>query len=52
MDHYAHWSRRGELMLKALTHNIMTLLRVGVFYRALQAPFGAPSPRKRHGMWK
>ena len=33
------WSQRRELRLKALTHNIMILLRIEVFYRAGRKAF-------------
>jgi hypothetical protein len=33
------WSQRRELRLKVLTHNVMILLRVEVFYTASRAPF-------------
>jgi hypothetical protein len=33
------WSQRRELRLKVLTHNIMILLQIEVFYRACQEPF-------------
>ena len=39
------WSQRRELRLKVLTHNIMILLRIEVFYTAFLAPF--PIPRAR-----
>jgi Transposase DDE domain len=37
------WSQRRELRLKVLTHNIMILLQIEVFYRACQEPFSASS---------
>ena len=33
------WSQRRELRLKVLTHNVMILLRIEVFYRAFLTPF-------------
>jgi hypothetical protein len=33
------WSQRRELRLKVLTHNVMILLRVEVFYTATPVPF-------------
>jgi hypothetical protein len=33
------WSQRCELRLKVLSHNIMLLLHVEVFYRAFLTPF-------------
>lgn len=33
------WSQRRELRLKVLTHNIMILLSIDVFYRATPVPF-------------
>jgi hypothetical protein len=33
------WSQRRELRLKVLTHNVMLLLQIEVFYRALLTPF-------------
>ena len=33
------WSQRRELRLKVLTHNVMILLRIEVFYRARMSPF-------------
>jgi hypothetical protein len=33
------WSQRRELRLKVLTHNVMLLLQVEVFYRAVLTPF-------------
>jgi hypothetical protein len=36
------WSQRRELRLKVLTHNIMILLCVEVFYRASVVPFSSP----------
>jgi hypothetical protein len=33
------WSQRRELRLKALTHNVMILLRIEVFYRAVLTRF-------------
>ena len=30
------WSQRRDLRLKVLTHNVMLLLQVEVFYRAVQ----------------
>ena len=33
---HSFWSQRRELRLKVLTHNIMILLRIEVFYRAGQ----------------
>lgn len=35
----SYWNQRRELRLKVLTHNIMILLRIEVFYRALSSPF-------------
>ena len=35
-----YWSQCRELRLKVLTHNVMILLRIEVFYRALMSPFG------------
>jgi hypothetical protein len=32
------WSQRRELRLKVLTHNVMILLRIEVFYTAVLAP--------------
>ena len=32
------WSQRRELRLKVLTHNVMILLRIEVFYRACSKP--------------
>ena len=40
------WSQRRELRLKVLTHNVMILLRIEVFYRAFLTPFLAPCCRK------
>jgi len=34
-----YWSRNRDLILKALTHNIMLLYHVEVFYRARRTPF-------------
>jgi hypothetical protein len=36
------WSQRRELRLKVLTHNVMILLRVEVFYTATPVPFISP----------
>src|SRR5262249_50007698 len=36
------WSQRRELRLKVLTHNLMILLRVEVFYTATFVPFNCP----------
>jgi hypothetical protein len=33
------WTQRYELRLKVLTHNVMLLLRIQVFYRACDCPF-------------
>jgi hypothetical protein len=33
------WTQRRELRLKVLTHNVMILLRVELFYRAGLTPF-------------
>jgi Transposase DDE domain len=33
------WSQRRELRLKVLTHNVMILLQIEVFYRAVLTPF-------------
>jgi hypothetical protein len=38
------WSQRRELRLKVLTHNVMILLRIEVFYRALTTPSSASPP--------
>jgi hypothetical protein len=47
----SHWSRRRDLMLMVLTHNIMILFRVRVFYRADLSPFLPRfSPRKK--VWR
>jgi hypothetical protein len=35
----SYWSHRHDLWLKVLTHNIMILLRIEVFYRAVLTPF-------------
>lgn len=35
----SYWSRRRDLMLMVLTHNIMILWRIEVFYRACLSPF-------------
>jgi transposase len=35
------WSQRRELRLKVLTHNVMILLRIKVFYRAGQTPLAS-----------
>ena len=35
------WSQRRELRLKVLTHNIMILLSIDVFYRATPVPFNS-----------
>jgi hypothetical protein len=41
----SYWSRRRDLMLMVLTHNIMILWRVEVFYRAGQNYFVLPGIR-------
>lgn len=33
------WSQRRDLRLKVITHNVMILLTIEVFYRACQEPF-------------
>jgi hypothetical protein len=33
------WSQRREMRLKVLTHNVMILLRIEVFYTAVLTPF-------------
>lgn len=49
------WSQRRELRLKVLTHNVMILIRIEVFYTACQEPFlrsGLQSHRPdRNGSW-
>ncbi len=35
----SYWARRRDLMLMVLTHNIMILLPIKVFYRAFLTPF-------------
>jgi hypothetical protein len=39
---HTYWSQRRELRLKVLTHNIMILLWIRVFYRARPDPFLSP----------
>jgi hypothetical protein len=34
-----YWSQCRDLRLKVLTHNVMILLRIEVFYRAVLPPF-------------
>jgi hypothetical protein len=41
---HSYWSQRRELRLKVLTHNIMILLSIKVFYRASDVPFSSLSP--------
>lgn len=42
------WSQRRELRLKVLTHNVMILLRIKVFYRAALTPFIPLTPFISH----
>jgi len=44
-----YWSRRRDLMLMVLTHNIMILWRIEVFYRAVLTPFRFPPSIARRG---
>lgn len=39
------WSQRREMRLKVLTHNVMILLRIEVFYRAGQSHFAPRTPQ-------
>ena len=44
----SYWSRRRDLMLMVLTHNIMILLPSKVFYRAVTSPFNKPDCQTMH----
>ena len=44
-----YWSRCRELNLMVLTHNIMILWHITVFYRAAASPFLVPASTKRAG---
>jgi hypothetical protein len=35
----SYWSQCREIILRAITHNVMIVLWVGVFYRAIKTPF-------------
>jgi Transposase DDE domain len=46
-----YWSQRRDMRLKVLTHNVMILLRIEVFYRADHCPTGElPQVRVSEGM--
>lgn len=38
----SYWSRRRDLLLMTLTHNIMILWQIKVFYKAYRTPFSSP----------
>src|SRR5262249_34426629 len=40
----SYWSQCREIILRVVTHNVMIVLRIRVFYRATKPPFQAPKP--------
>ena len=46
-----YWSQCRDLRLKVLTHNIMILLQIKVFYRAVPTPFSKSGIARRFFSW-